>query len=52
MKVRNNWGIKHKQWDKLHIRFRIAKFDFINLEIDISRNFYMLTLLNFSFKNR
>jgi hypothetical protein len=52
MKIRNNWGVKHKQWDKLHIRLRISKFDLLNIEVDISRNFYMLTLLNFTLKNR
>lgn len=52
MKLRNNWRVKNKQWDKFQIRIRIGKIDFISIDIDISREFYMLTLLNFSIKNR
>jgi hypothetical protein len=52
MKIRNNWKIKHKQWDKFALRLRVGIVDFITIEVDISRNFYMLTLLNVSFKNR
>lgn len=52
MKFRNNWRVHNKQWDKFQVRLRIGKIDFITVEIDISREFYMLTLLNFTFKNR
>lgn len=52
MKVRNNWRVPHKQWDKIQIRMRVGKIDFFTVEIDISREFYMLTLFNFSIKNR
>jgi len=52
MKFRNNWSIKNKQWDKFALRLRAGKIDFISIEIDISRNFWMVTLLNFTFKNR
>lgn len=52
MKVRNNWRVPHKQWDKIQIRMRVGKIDFFTIEIDISREFYMLTLFNFSIKNR
>ena len=52
MKFRNNWNIKHKQWDKFQIRIRLGKIDCLTVEIDISREFYMITLLNFSIKNR
>lgn len=52
MKFRNNWKVVNKQWDKFQIRFRIGKVDFITIEVDISREFYMFTLLNFTIKNR
>lgn len=52
MKFRNNWQVKNKQWDKFQLRFRIGKIDFFTVEVDISREFYMLTIMNFSIKNR
>lgn len=52
MKFRNNWTVKNKQWDKIQLRLRLGKIDFLTIEIDISREFYMLTVLNFSIKNR
>ena len=52
MKMRNGWGNKFKQWDKFQMRLRLGKIDFFTIEIDISREFYMLTILNFTFKNR
>lgn len=52
MKFRNNWNTSRKQWDKFTIRFRLGIIDFITVEIDISRDFYMLTILNFTIKNR
>lgn len=52
MKVRNAWTIKHKQWDKVCVRLRLGAVDFLTIEIDIDRRFYMLTLLNFTIKNR
>ena len=52
MKARNNWGVRSKQWDKFQLRFRLGKIDVLTIEVDISREFYMLTILNFSIKNR
>ena len=52
MKFRNNWKVSNKQWDKFIVRVRLGKIDVINLEADISRKFFMLTLLNFTIKNR
>lgn len=52
MKFRNNWNVHNKQWDKFIIKFRLGFLDIIGLEIDISRNFYLFTILNFTFKNR
>jgi hypothetical protein len=52
MILRNNWKVKNKQWDKFAIRFRIGKIDFFTVEIDISREFYMITICNFTIKNR
>jgi hypothetical protein len=34
------------------IRLRISSVDLFTLEIDISRDFYLFTLLNFTIKNR
>ena len=52
MKFRHNWKSWNKQWDKLSIRLRISTVDFFTLEMDRSREFYMLTILNFTIKNR
>jgi hypothetical protein len=52
MKARNNWGAKNKQWDKFQLRLRLGVIDVITIEIDISRSFYMITILNLSIKNR
>jgi hypothetical protein len=52
MKFRQSWKDANKQWDKVMIRVRISAIDILNVEIDISRNFYLVTILNFTFKNR
>ena len=52
MKFRNNWKSSNRQWDKLMIRLRISTLDVFTLEIDLSREFYLLTILNFTIKNR
>jgi hypothetical protein len=52
MKFRNNWKSHTKQWDKFALRLRISKLDILTIEIDISRDFYMFTLLNLTIKNR
>jgi len=52
IKLRSNWRVHNKQWDKVQIKVRVSKVDVFNLEVDISRNFYMITFLNFTLKNR
>lgn len=52
MKFRNSWTVKNKLWDKFAIRLRVGAIDFFTAELDISRDFYMITLLNFTIKNR
>jgi hypothetical protein len=52
MKFRNSWKSKNRQWDKLMIRVRISSLDIFTAEIDISREFYLITILNLTFKNR
>jgi hypothetical protein len=52
MKLRNGWKAWNKQWDKLSIRLRISTLDILTIELDISREFYMFTILNFTIKNR
>lgn len=52
MKFRNNWTAKNKQWDKLIIKLRISSLDLFSIEIDATRDFYCLTILNFTLKNR
>jgi hypothetical protein len=52
MKLRNNWNNSKKQWDKVMIRLRLSSLDLFSLEVDISREFYLLTILNFTIKNR
>ena len=52
MKFRNSWKAKNKQTDKLIIRLRISSLDILGIEIDIYREFYLFTILNFTIKNR
>ena len=52
MKFRNSWKSARKQWDKISIRLRLSSVDVFTLEIDIYREFYMLTILNWTIKNR
>lgn len=52
MKFRNSWKSSIKQWDKIMIKFRLSSLDFFTFEMDISRNFYLLTILNLTIKNR
>lgn len=52
MKFRNGWNSYTKQWDKLNIKVRLSFIDILSIEIDISRDFYLLTILNLTFKNR
>jgi hypothetical protein len=52
MKFRNGWKSWNKQWDKLSIRLRVSTLDFLTIELDVSREFYMFTILNFTIKNR
>ena len=52
MKFRNSWKSVTKQWDKLMIRIRVSSLDIFTVEVDISREFYLVTILNLTFKNR
>ena len=52
MKTRNSWRSYIRQWDKVSIRLRLGAIDFLTIEVDISRDFYMITILNFTLKNR
>jgi hypothetical protein len=52
MKIRNGWNTYTKQWDKLNIKLRISFIDILAIEVDISRDFYLFTILNFTIKNR
>jgi hypothetical protein len=52
MKFRNSWKSTTKQWDKFAVRIRISALDILTIEVDISREFYMLTILNLTIKNR
>ena len=52
MKFRNSWTVNNKLWDKFAIRFRLGAVDIFTVELDISRDFYMITILNFTLKNR
>jgi hypothetical protein len=52
MKFRNSWNATAKQWDKLIIRLRISSLDIFALEVDLSRDFYLITILNLTLKNR
>jgi hypothetical protein len=52
MKFRNSWKSHKPNWKTITIRLRISVVDFLSLEIDPTRNFYSVTILNFTLKNR
>lgn len=52
MKFRNGWNTYTKQWDKLAIKLRFSFIDILSIEVDISRNFYLLTIFNLTIKSR
>jgi hypothetical protein len=52
MKFRNGWNTYSKQWDKLNIKLRISFIDILAIEVDVSRDFYLVTILNLTLKNR
>ena len=52
MKSRNNWKNWKKNLKQLRLSVRISSFDIVTIEIDIPREFYMITILNFTLKNR
>jgi len=51
MKYINNWKSNAKKWDIIEISFRLGKVTFIRFSYSISKNKFILTLLNFSVKN-
>lgn len=52
MKFRNNWKTWKKNLKQLRLSFRISSLDVLTIEIDKPRDFYMVTILNFTLKNR
>jgi hypothetical protein len=52
MKFRNNWKNHKPSWKALTIRCRISMVDFFSIELDPARNFYSITILNLTIKNR
>jgi hypothetical protein len=52
MKFRNGWKSHKPSWRTITIRCRVSLVDIFSLEIDPARNFYAVTVLNFTFKNR
>jgi hypothetical protein len=52
MKFRNSWKNHKPGWKTITIRLRISLVDIFSLELDPARNFYSITLLNFTIKNR
>jgi hypothetical protein len=52
MKFRNNWKTWKKNLKQIRLSVRISSFDILTIEIDKPRDFYMVTILNFTLKNR
>jgi hypothetical protein len=52
MKFRNSWKNHKPSWKAITIRLRVSLIDILSIEIDPLRDFYAVTLLNFTFKNR
>ena len=51
MLYRNHWKGKN-YWKKLNFSICILYLNIITIDINYSKKFYMITLLNFTFKNR
>lgn len=52
MKFRNNWKNHKLDWKTFTFRLKVSIINVLSIEIDPQRNFYGLTILNFTFKNR
>lgn len=50
MKFRNYWF--KEIWGNLNIRLIIGPFRFLSIDVDMSRNFYSITFINFTIRNR
>lgn len=50
MKFKNYWF--KEIWGNLNIRLIIGPFRFLSIDIDMSRNFYSITFINFTIRNR
>lgn len=52
MKLRNGWKKDKPNYKTFILRLKISLIDILSIEIDNQRNFYELTVLNFTIKNR
>jgi hypothetical protein len=52
MKFRNSWKNRKPNWKTINIRLRISLIDILSIEVDPNREFYALTILNLTIKNR
>ena len=52
MKFRNGWKKYKPHWKTFTLRLRVSLIDILSIEFDPQRNFYGLTILNFTIKNR
>ena len=52
MKFRNGWKKYKPNYKTFILRIKISLVDILSIEIDHQRDFYALTILNFTIKNR
>jgi len=52
MKCKNNWKNPKLNWKILTFKLRILSVNIIELEVNITKNFYAFTILNFTIKNK
>ena len=52
MKFRNGWKKYKPNYKTFILRIKISLIDILSIEIDHQRDFYALTILNFTIKNR
>jgi hypothetical protein len=52
MKFRNGWKKYKPNYKTFILRIKISLLDILSIEIDHQRDFYALTILNFTVKNR
>jgi len=50
MEIKNTWNTENKQSDKIMIKVRFGKLTLFDLNVDVSKKRFTITLANFIFR--